>query len=70
MPNYKMFLIAAIERRKDYKWGIVHPGNAMVHSIYDTKKKAIEANKTIATAYSVVPIIIQPDYMKIKYYRR
>jgi hypothetical protein len=58
----KMCSLAKRERRCDYQWGVVHPGNALCAAIFRTKREAEAWRRDRASAYVVVKVCITPLY--------
>ncbi|MFH1230038.1 MAG: hypothetical protein V1709_00935 [Planctomycetota bacterium] len=58
----KMSILAQQEKRNCIYWGVIHSGNAMVHSIHTTKKEAEKERKENAFAYVVIRVLITPLY--------
>jgi hypothetical protein len=58
----KMMSLAREERRFTICWGVVHPGNALVHSVHETFADAERERKAHAYAYVTVRVCVTPLY--------
>lgn len=57
-----MDTLAHKEKRYDIRWGVVNPGNAVCHSIHNTRKEARDEKKQNASAYVVIRVKVIPLY--------